>query len=76
LPDSILETAFKIDDPLTLFCIFQERAAKMQSAPKGALAQKLEAQKRQTQNETLSAASEQNRGFRQADEAAQTRVWK
>jgi len=48
----------------------------MQSAPKGALAQKLEAQKRQTQNETLSAASEQNRGFRQADEAAQTRAWK
>lgn len=73
---TVTRTPFRVDSLLTLFYVLQERAAKLQSAPKGALAQKLEAQRRQTQSETLSAASEQNRGFRQADEAAQTRAWK
>jgi len=48
----------------------------MQTAPKGALGAKLDAQKRQTQASTVAAASEENRLRRDADEAAQTRTWK
>jgi hypothetical protein len=53
----------------------QERAAKLQGAPKGALGAKLDAQRKQTQSGALATAAEENRLAREADQAAKSRSY-
>ncbi|PSN73135.1 hypothetical protein BS50DRAFT_672092 [Corynespora cassiicola Philippines] len=49
--------------------------ARNTKAPTGDLAKKLDAQKRQTQTQTLQQAAAENRAQREADAATETRNW-
>ena len=61
-------------EPVSLTNHVQQRAA-AKNKPGGKLSTSLAAQKKQTQNQTLNAGSEQERMARTADANAETRNW-